>query len=106
MPADISVGIELAQTEDRRRGFVNNGGTAGDMRRNELGNVESRDSYALLQLAPTADLSLYTGVRQSQLDMTVDDYFVVAGNPDDSGARGYRENAYAYGANYQLSDQW
>ncbi len=106
MPADISVGIELAQTEDRRRGFVNNGGTAGDMRRNELGKVESRDSYALLQLAPTADLSFYTGVRQSRLDMTVDDYFVVAGNPDDSGARAYRENAYAFGANYQLSDQW
>lgn len=106
MPADISVGIELAQTEDRRRGFVNNNGSAGDVRRNELGKVDSRDSYALLQLAPTADLSLYTGVRQSRLEMDVDDYFVVTGNPDDSGARDYRENAYAFGANYQFSDQW
>lgn len=115
MPADMSVGIELAQTEDRRRGFVNNNGIAGDLRRNELGKVDSRDIYALLQLAPTADLSLYTGVRQSRLDMEVDDYFIVMpdptipndrGNPDDSGTRDYRENAYAFGANYELSDQW
>lgn len=106
VPTDLSLGVELAQTEDRRRGFVNNNGVAGDVRRNELGTVDSRDIYALLQLEPTADLSLYTGVRQTRLDLEVDDYFIVAGNPDDSGTRAYRENAYAFGANYQLSDHW
>lgn len=106
MPADVSIGIELAQTEDRRRGFVNDNGIAGDLRRNELGGVDSRDVYALLQLAPTAELSLFSGVRQSRLEMEVDDYFVVPSNPDDSGTRDYRENAYAFGANYQLGDHW
>lgn len=112
MPTDVSVGVELAQTEDRRRGFVNNNGTAGDLRRNELGTVDSRDIYALLQIEPVADLSVYAGGRQTRLDVEVDDYFIVEGgsddsdNPDDSGSRDYQENAYAFGANYQLSDHW
>ncbi len=106
VPADISLGLELAQTEDRRRGFVNNHGVAGDLRRDELGKVDGRDTYALLQIAPVVDLSLYAGVRESRLAMEVDDYFIVAGNPDDSGTRDYHENAYAFGMNYQLTDHW
>nr|WP_324258207.1 TonB-dependent receptor [Cellvibrio fontiphilus] len=106
MPADLSLGLELAQMEDRRRGFVNNNGTAGDLRRNELGKVDSLDGFALLQLTPLSGLSLYSGARRGQMDVDVEDYFVVAGNPDDSGARDYRETAYAFGGNYQLDARW
>jgi iron complex outermembrane receptor protein len=106
LPADISLGVEVAQTEDRRRGYVNNNGVAGDLRRNELGSVDSRDLHALLQVEPLADVTLYAGVRQIRLDMEVDDYFIVEGNPDDSGSRNYRENAYAFGANYQVTERW
>lgn len=106
MPADLSLGVELAQMEDSRRGFVNNNGTAGDLRRHELGKVDSLDGFALLQLTPINGLSLYSGARRGQMDTEVKDYFVVAGNPDDSGARDYRETAYAFGSNYQLNAQW
>lgn len=104
--ADLSGGFEVAQMEDRRRGFVSNNGVAGDLRRNELGKVDSLDGFALLQLAPVSGLSLYSGARRGRLDMEVDDYFMVPGNPDDSGAREYRETAYAFGGSYQFNSQW
>ncbi len=106
LPLDVSVGIEAAQMQDRRRGYVNNQGVAGDLRRNELGEVNSRDIYSLLQLQPAAQFSVYVGARRSWLDVDTDDYFIVPGNPDDSGARDYREQSWVVGGSYELSDRW
>jgi iron complex outermembrane recepter protein len=112
LPADWSLGAEVAQMQDRRRGFVNNLGIAGDLRRDELGKVDSHDIFTLLQINPTEQLMLYAGTRHSEMNVTVSDYFIVASNtaalanPDDSGARSYRENSYAGGFNYSLTDQW
>jgi iron complex outermembrane receptor protein len=106
LPAEFSIGAEFAQMEDRRHGYINDFGVAGDLRRNEKGEVESRDIYSLIQINPTEKLTLYTGARQTDMDVDVKDYFIVAGNPDDSGARNYREDAFAVGANYQLAPAW
>lgn len=106
VPLELSLGVEAAQMEDRRRGYVNNLGVAGDLRRDELGEVDSRDIYALIQANPLDALTLYTGVRHSWLDVDVDDYFMLTGNPDDSGGRAYREHAYAVGGSYQINEQW
>lgn len=106
LPAEFSIGAEFAQMEDRRHGYINDFGVAGDLRRNEKGEVESRDIYSLIQINPTEKLTLYTGARQTDMDVDVKDYFIVAGNPDDSGARNYREDAFAVGANYQLTPAW
>jgi iron complex outermembrane receptor protein len=105
-PAEISVGAELAQMQDDRRGYVNNSGTAGALRRNETGEVESRDIYSLAHVKPTEKFTLYTGVRHTNVDFTVDDKFIVAGNPDDSGARHYRENSFAAGGSYSITSAW
>ncbi len=106
LPTEISLGAELAQMQDHRRGYVNDFGTAGDLRRDETGDVQSRDIYSLIHLSPTEKLTLYTGARQTELDIDVEDSFIVAGNPDDSGARDYRETSYAVGANYLLTSAW
>lgn len=105
-PAEISLGAELAQMQDERRGYVNDFGTAGDLRRDETGEVESRDIYSLIHLNPSEKLMLYTGVRQTDLDFDVEDKFIVTGNPDDSGARNYREDSFAIGANYAITSEW
>lgn len=106
IPVELSVGTEVAQMEDRRRGYVNNQGVAGDLRRDELGEVTSRDIYSLIQLNPLQQWVLYTGARHTWLDVDVDDYFIVPGNPDDSGGRDYREHSYALGGNYQFDNHW
>lgn len=111
-PAEVSVGVELAQMQDDRRGYVNEFGTAGDLRRDEAGEVESRDIYSLLHVNPSDKLLLYAGVRWTHLDFDVVDYFIVPpsdgsiGNPDDSGARDYREDSFAIGGNYAITSAW
>lgn len=107
LPAEFSLGAEFAQMKDRRHGYVNNFGVAGDLRRDETGEVESRDIYSLIHISPTEKLTFYTGVRHSDIDVDVDDYFIILpANPDDSGARKYREEAYAIGANYAVTPEW
>lgn len=112
MPADISLGAELAQMQDHRRGYVNNFGTAGELRRDETGDVQSSDIYSLIHLNPTEKLTLYTGARRTELAIDVVDDFIIppennsSGNPDDSGARDYRETSYALGANYLFTSAW
>ncbi len=106
VPIELSLGAEAAKMEDRRRGYVNNLGVAGDLRRDELGEASGRDIYTLIQLNPLQPLTLYTGARRSWLDIDVDDYFIVPGNPDDSGMRDYREHSYALGGNYQFANHW
>jgi iron complex outermembrane receptor protein len=105
-PAQISLGAELAQMQDNRRGYVNDFGTAGDLRRNETGEVQSRDIYSLIHINPSEKLMLYTGVRQTDLDVDVQDMFIVVGNPDDSGVRNYGEDSFAFGGNYALTSAW
>jgi iron complex outermembrane receptor protein len=106
LPAEFSLGAELAQMEDRRQGYVNDFGVAGDLRRDETGEVESRDLYSLIQINPVEKLTLYAGARHTDMDIDVVDYFIVPGNGDDSGARTYREEAYAVGANYAFTTEW
>jgi iron complex outermembrane receptor protein len=106
LPTEISVGAELAQMQDHRHGYVNDFGTAGDLRRDETGDVQSRDIYSLLHLNPVEKLTFYAGARSTNLDIDVVDSFIVTGNPDDSGARDYRESSYAFGANYLLNPAW
>lgn len=105
-PAEISVGAELAQMQDERRGYVNEFGVAGDLRRAETGEVESRDIYSLMHVNPSEKLMLYAGARHTTLDFAVEDKFIVVGNPDDSGARNYREDSFAIGGNYALTPEW
>jgi len=106
MPAEFSLGAEAAQMQDQRRGYVNDFGVAGALRRDEEGEVNSRDIYALLHLNPSEKLMLYTGARHTKMEFDVEDYFIVSGNPDDSGARNYGEDSFAIGANYVITSAW
>ncbi len=110
--AQLSVGATLSEQDDRRRGYVNDFGETGDLRRDELGQVRSRDLHSVLEWQPAADWQLTGGVRHSYLEFSVDDYFIVPpsetspGNPDDSGARDYDYWSAALGASYQINAAW
>lgn len=110
--ASGTLGAEWAQQKDRRKGFVNDGGQSGELRRDELGRVDSQDLYAIVQWQFAPRWELLTGARQSWLDLEVDDYFIVPpegdspGNPDDRGRRDYREASGAIALSYELAPQW
>jgi iron complex outermembrane receptor protein len=107
-----SLGTELTKMQDDRQGFVNNLGVAGDLRRDEKGEVINRDVYNILQFKPYDNIKTFIGFRHSQLNFSVDDFFIrsnnnnVIVNPDDSGEQEFSENAMAVGLEYQFAENW
>ena len=86
-PLTLNIGGDVDRMREQRQGFVNNNGTAGDVRRNENDTVQSGDGYAEAEwqfaLAWTATL----GVRSSVVRYDSQDHYITPQNPDDSGAR-------------------
>jgi iron complex outermembrane receptor protein len=83
-----TAGVELEAMSERRRGYLNDGGVQGELRRDEDDTVGSRDAF--VQLAWTAGAwTLVGGLRMSRIEFEIDDDYVAPGNPDDSGRRRY-----------------
>ena len=102
-----STGIELTRMQDDRQGFVNQQGQAGDLRRDESGEVTNRDGFVLLELWPVESTRIYLGGRYTDMKFSVEDYFVLGTvNPDDSGKKQFSESAIATGIEYQFADDW
>ncbi|MEA3589085.1 TonB-dependent receptor [Pseudidiomarina sp. 1APP75-27a] len=102
----LSTGVQLAEQNDRRYGYVNNFGERGEVRRNDDGEVSTQSAYALLQWQPLSAWQMMSGVRYNAVDFAVDDYFIIPENPDDSGSASMQQLSWMLGANYAVSEQW
>jgi iron complex outermembrane receptor protein len=85
----LSLGTEYERMAERRKGFVNNNGVAGELRRDEDDVVSSTDLYGQAEWRFAERWSAHGGVRASRVQFRSTDYFIVTGNPDDSGRRDY-----------------
>jgi iron complex outermembrane receptor protein len=85
----LSVGAEYERMAERRKGFVNNNGTAGELRRDEDDEVSSTDFYAQAEWKFAERWSAHGGLRMSRVEFRSKDHFIVGLNPDDSGRRDY-----------------
>jgi iron complex outermembrane receptor protein len=98
---EFTVGASFDDFDQQRRGYENfrgeRLGVVGALRRDETNRVRNLDGYAQLRWDFAADWSLMAGVRHSTVDFHVDDRYILAGNPDDSGARGYEATSPAVG---------
>ena len=99
----LSVGVEHERMQERRKGFVNNNGVQGDLRRDEDDTVTSTDFYAQGEWRFAERWSAHAGVRRSQVDFRSEDFFIVTGNPDDSGRREYSATTPVAGLLYRAS---
>ena len=88
-PLSLTVGGAYDRLNQRRRGFVNNNGALGDLRRDEDNVVSDRDVYAQAEWLPLAAVSALAGVRYSDVRFSSADHYITAANPDDSGRIGY-----------------
>jgi len=102
-PLAIVVGGDYDRQHERRRGFVNQFGRLGDLRRDEDDIVRSFDGYAEAQWSPLASMSFTAGVRTSNVRYTSDDHYVTAQNPDDSGARRFTDTSPVLGATWHAA---
>lgn len=99
----LAIGAEYDRLDERRRGFVNNNGTAGALKRDEDDEVSSTDLYAQLQWNFAERWSAHGGVRTSRVDFRSTDYFVGPANPDDSGTRDYSATTPVAGLLFKAS---
>jgi len=86
---EFVAGVDLDAMSEERRGYVNDAGVRGALKRDETDRVRNRDWYAQLawHLDPAWTATL--GVRSSRVRFDTADRFVAPGNPDDSGRADY-----------------
>jgi iron complex outermembrane receptor protein len=91
-PLTLTLGADHNDMAERRRGFVNDNGVVGDLRRDEDDRVYDLDQYMQLEwhLAPRWHLS--AGLRHSRVVFDSKDYYITGpSNPDDSGGAVYEK---------------
>jgi iron complex outermembrane receptor protein len=102
-PLTFAIGGEVERMAERRKGFVNNNGHVGAVRRDEDDVVTSTGAYAQAEWRPGERWIALAGVRTSRVDFRSKDHYIVAGNPDDSGQRRYTQSTPALGLAYRFA---
>ena len=87
----FSLGAEYDRMDEHRRGYVNDFGEQGELRRDEDDVVDSTDFYAQAEWRFAERWSAHGGVRTSRVEFRSTDHFIAGANADDSGSRSYSE---------------
>lgn len=103
--ASLTVGFESQGSTEQRRGYQNFAGSqlgvVGALRRDERDTVTSCDVFAEARLQLSPRWTATAGVRRSRVAFRSRDAYVVAGNPDDSGALQYAQTTPVLGLLYR-----
>ncbi|MEJ2687464.1 MAG: TonB-dependent receptor [Gammaproteobacteria bacterium] len=101
-PLTWVTGLDYGTMDELRKGFVNDLGTVGALRRNEDDTVYNVAEYAQGEWQFTKRWSLTAGVRHSMVKFNSKDYFITATNPNDSGSASYSNTSPVVGILYKL----
>ncbi len=107
---ELTAGASADTQRQRRRGFENfvagTLGMRGALRRDERNTARNRDVYAqaFWEFAPR--WSLLAGARRSDIRYVSDDRYIIAANPDDSGAADYAQTTPVAGLMFAPRDDW
>ena len=104
-PLTLTLGGEYETMDERRKGFVNDFGTFGALRRDEDDKVSSAALYAQAEWRFAPKWIALGGVRANRVSFSSADYFIVPGtlNLDDSGSRDFNATTPAIGLLYRLA---
>ena len=105
LPLTWTAGLEANRMSEHRQGFVNQGGTSGDLRRNEQDDAANTDLVAQIDAWLSPRWRAVAGLRASQVRVRVDDRYITPANPDDSGARSWRQTSPVLGLVWAATDQ-
>ncbi|WP_426702772.1 TonB-dependent receptor family protein [Rhodanobacter sp. Col0626] len=109
-PFELVVGSSWDQQNQQRRGYENfvgeTLGVIGALRRNERNVVWDFDQYAQASWRLSPRWSLSGGVRRNSVHFGVDDRYITAGNPDDSGHRVYAATTPVAGLLFRAGRDW
>ncbi len=102
-PFNLSVGVDHDRMHEGRRGFINNNGVSGALKRDEDNNVKNTDVYAQAEWQVSQRIGLLAGVRHSRVSFDSKDFFIVGTNRDDSGSQNYARTTPAAGITFKLT---
>ncbi|MEP6941499.1 MAG: TonB-dependent receptor [Betaproteobacteria bacterium] len=102
-PLRVTLGAAYDSQHQHRRGYVNNFGSLGDLRRDEQDNVSDNDVYVQAEWALPV-VSLMAGLRYSDVRFVSTDRYITPQNPDDSGSVRYSKPTPVVGAVWHASD--
>jgi iron complex outermembrane receptor protein len=95
----LSVGGEYETMKERRRGFLNNNGVSGDLRRDEDNDVSTTGLFVQGEWRFAERWAAHAGVRTTSVRFRSEDFFL--SNGDDSGAKSYRATTPVAGLLYR-----
>lgn len=104
-PLTLSAGVDYDRMAERRKGFLNNFGVAGDLKRDEDDVVANTDFYAQAEWQIAPRWNLLAGVRHSRVNFESRDHFITAANPDDSGTVDFTRTTPVAGATFRLTPE-
>lgn len=104
-PLTLTGGIAYDNQEERRRGFINNNGTVGDLKRDEDDRVHNVDEYVQGEWRFAEPWRALLGVRHSVVRFRSRDHFITGTNPDDSGEVTFRATNPVAGVIYAASSR-
>lgn len=99
----ISAGMDHDRMLERRRGFMNNNGVTGALKRDEDDKVSNTDLYVQGEWQATKQLGLFAGLRHSRVSFDSKDYYITGINLDDSGAVDYSRATPVMGATWRIT---
>lgn len=102
LPYTLTAGVDYDRENEYRKGYANDYGTAGALRRNEFDVVDDVDEYLQGRLGLTPAWSFEGGVRHNLVRFGSQDFFVTPTNPDDGGGVDYSNVDPVLGTLYKL----
>jgi iron complex outermembrane receptor protein len=102
-PLTLVAGVELEGQDEHRRGFVNDFGDVGALRRDEFDRAESSGAYLQAEWRFAERWIAVAGLRSSRVTFRADDNYITPLNPNDSGSVRYSATTPAVGLVYRLT---
>jgi iron complex outermembrane receptor protein len=102
-PLLLTAGVAYDTQHQARKGFVNNNGALGDLRRDEDDYVSDNDAYVQAEWS-LASVSLLAGLRYTDVRFKSFDHYITNQNPDDSGSVSYSHPSPVVGGVWHATD--
>ncbi len=103
-PLNFSAGVDYDRMAQHRKGYLNNNGIQGTLKRDEKNTVTNSDLYGQFEWKFAPRWSTTAGLRYSNVRFNSNDYFVSNGN--DSGAVSYAKTTPVAGVLFNLAQSW
>ncbi len=104
-PLSFTGGLEQEIMWERRRGYINNFGALGALKRDEDNRVDSTNLFAQADWRFAERASATLGLRRTLVNFDSRDHYIAGANPDDSGGAAFSNTSPVAGLAYRVAPE-